>query len=117
VQARDLRDALNVLQQDRALTEETLGPYFVQRPNSPIGELRVLLQDAAEAQKILFTGHRGNGKSTELARLSSNLRFQFFVLAEQTFSTMTFIVVRRAIPCMLPLTSLTLPYRRRADLP
>ena len=31
-------------------------------------------------QKFLFTGHRGNGKSTELARLESELQDQFFVV-------------------------------------
>ena len=81
MKATDLRKALNVLDPERALyTEEELRDWFVARPESPIDELRILLEDTEKSQKVLFTGHRGSGKSTELAKLSQQLRERFFII-------------------------------------
>jgi len=51
---------------------ETLGPYshfYVERENSPLHRIKTALLSKAQSPKILFSGHRGSGKSTELNRL------------------------------------------------
>ena len=47
---------------------------------SPLEDLSILLQDTTDPQKILFSGHRGSGKSTELAKLTMELQDQFFII-------------------------------------
>ena len=44
--------------------------FYVQRKNNPLDAMRkILLSDSLLPPKILFSGHRGSGKSTELSRL------------------------------------------------
>lgn len=77
----DLKAALNVLDPKRALeTKEEIEHYFVQRAKSPLQKMRMLLEDSTAPQKILFTGHRGSGKSTELAKLRLDIAESFFVV-------------------------------------
>ena len=79
--ATTLREALNMLDPERPLqTKAELDEYFVERPMSPLEDLRLLLINAESDQKILFTGHRGSGKSTELSKLTLDLRPDFFIL-------------------------------------
>jgi len=52
---------------------QDLQHWFVDRPYSPRESLRILLTTREEPQKILFVGHRGNGKSTEIAKLCEEL--------------------------------------------
>ena len=81
MKAKDLRQALNILDPERPLhTEEELRDWFVARPASPIDDLKILLEDTTDPEKVLFTGHRGSGKSTELAKLSQQLGDQFFIV-------------------------------------
>lgn len=81
MQAEDLRTALNILDPERPLsTPEELAAFFVPRPHSPLEELKILLEDTKAPQKILFTGHRGSGKSTELAKLTHGLGDNFFIV-------------------------------------
>lgn len=90
--ATDLRAAVRVLDPARTLqTADDINAYFVARPASPVGQVRVLLEDMAEAgspQKFLFTGHRGNGKSTELAKLRQDLIQDFFFVNYSVQSTL-----------------------------
>ena len=81
MKATDLREALNVLDPERSLqTTEQLRDWFVARPDSPIDELAILLEDTDDPQKVLFTGHRGSGKTTELAKLTERLGERFFIV-------------------------------------
>ena len=81
MKAADLRQALNFLDPERSLqTPEQLRDWFVARPESPIDELAVLLEDTDDPQKVLFTGHRGSGKTTELAKLTERLGERFFIV-------------------------------------
>jgi len=76
-----LRDALNALDPERHLqTAGELDRLFVARPDTPIHRLKILLESTAEPQKILFSGHRGSGKSTELSKLTEELADQFTVI-------------------------------------
>lgn len=79
--ATNLRDAMNILDPEHSLeTEEELRQYFVMRPNSPIEDIKILLE-SERPQKILFSGHRGAGKTTELAKLALELpRNEYFVV-------------------------------------
>lgn len=79
--AESLRDGINVLDPERALeTPEELDNFFVQRTESPIDEIEVLLEDSSGPETFLFTGHRGSGKSTELSRLGQRLGGDFRVI-------------------------------------
>jgi hypothetical protein len=80
--ASDLRRALNVLDPERSLeTNDELRDWFVSRPGTPLDDLTMLLENATGPQKVLFTGHRGSGKSTELAKLGqSGIADRFFVV-------------------------------------
>jgi len=87
--SKDLRQALNILDPERPLrTEQELRDYFVTRPMSPLEDLSILLQDTTAPQKVLFTGHRGSGKSTELAKLTQELQEQFFIIHYSIKSTL-----------------------------
>ena len=79
--AKTLVQALNIFDPESPLkTDQELQDYFVERAMSPLQELALLLRHTGRPQKILFTGHRGSGKSTELAKLTSLLKDQFFVV-------------------------------------
>lgn len=81
MKAADLRQAVRLLDPERPHgTREELVNYFVQRPMSPLADLKIMLEDAGEPQKFLFSGHRGSGKSTELAKLRMELDDEFFVI-------------------------------------
>jgi len=81
MRAKTLAQALNIFDPERPLkTEQELQDYFVERAMSPLQELALLLRHTGRPQTILFTGHRGSGKSTELAKLASLLKDQFFVV-------------------------------------
>ncbi len=80
-QATNLKEALNVFDPRAPLQGESLKAFYVERPASPLAELRVGLQFLSKPGKFLFTGPRGSGKSTELHRLveQEGMGDQFFV--------------------------------------
>lgn len=81
MKAQNLEQALNLFDPEHALrTEQELNDYFVERENSPLAELEIFLKKTNTVPKLLFTGHRGSGKSTELAKLTSFLLDEFFVV-------------------------------------
>lgn len=81
MKAQTLAQALNIFDPEHPLkTEEELRDYFVERAMSPLQELALLLLNTTRPQRILFTGHRGSGKSTELAKLASLLKDDFFIV-------------------------------------
>jgi energy-coupling factor transporter ATP-binding protein EcfA2 len=78
--ATTLTEALNALAPDRALsTSAELQHLYVTRPSSPLRDLDLLLRKSQDTEKILFTGHRGSGKTTELKKLSDLLEDQYFI--------------------------------------
>ncbi len=74
--ADNLPQAYVLLDPDRPLEGEWLAHFYAERPAeasiTPL--IDELLLDASEEDKTLFTGHRGSGKTTELARLEAALR-------------------------------------------
>lgn len=75
-----LEKALNVFDPKLSLQGEDLERYYVARPHAPLGEMKTYLTTNRQHVKILFSGHRGSGKSTELARLAEDLRDRFFLV-------------------------------------
>lgn len=79
--ATTLREAVNLLDPERHLaTPDERENFFVQREDSPVDKLRVILELTDKPQKILFSGHRGSGKSAELSRLAQLLEDEFIVV-------------------------------------
>ncbi|CAN5816209.1 hypothetical protein BH24DEI2_BH24DEI2_25470 [soil metagenome] len=77
--ARTLQEAMKNLDPVHSLNVDELDRYFVEREQTPVFEMATSLEDAYP-QKFLFTGHRGNGKSTELAKLERYLSENFFIV-------------------------------------
>lgn len=64
--------------------------YYVERPDSPLGELMTKLTiNLNNPRKIILTGHRGSGKSSELAKLAGDMAGEVAVIwidAQSTFN-------------------------------
>ncbi|MCU0288084.1 MAG: hypothetical protein MUF15_17025 [Acidobacteria bacterium] len=56
--------------------------FYVDRPDNPMNELKTILITSPGYDKILFSGHMGCGKSTELNRFSNlpEIKEKFFVV-------------------------------------
>lgn len=75
-----LEETLNVFDPQRPLAIEELDRYYVARPHAPLEPMKTYLRVTKQPVKILFSGHRGSGKSTELTRLAKDLENDFFVV-------------------------------------
>ncbi|WP_440945662.1 P-loop NTPase fold protein [Methanosarcina sp. T3] len=81
----DLKSVYHLFSPDKALFDEELKKYYVAigENETRISKLKTRLElglETGEPIKILFTGHRGSGKSTALNRLVSHLSDNFFVV-------------------------------------
>jgi len=79
--ATDLIRAMNnfsitKLEFSRDARPEQSGDFYVDRLGNPFGEVRTLLLRSQGYDKILFTGHLGSGKSTELNRIAADQEIQ-----------------------------------------
>lgn len=90
MRASNLTQVFNLFDPLKPLaTEEELREYFIERPKGPLKLMGdYLLQSGTEPVKILFTGHRGSGKSTELNQLVLNLHNQFFIVKFSIIKTL-----------------------------
>jgi len=83
-QAQDIESAWINFEPDLPLHPGPQGephPFYVLRPDNPADRLRrILLRPYHVPPKLFFSGHRGCGKSTELARLAADpdIRARFF---------------------------------------
>lgn len=90
LQAKTLRDAIANLNEQTSLIFEkrrdipasASASFYVSRPDNPMEELKTYLITSPGYDKILFSGHMGSGKSTELNRFSllPEIREKFFVI-------------------------------------
>lgn len=79
MQAQTLKEALaNLNEQSSLIFEKKEGSlaassseFYIDRPDNPTKELETYLINSPADDKILFTGHLGCGKSTELNKLAS----------------------------------------------
>jgi GTPase SAR1 family protein len=83
--ADELKDIYHLFNPDKALLNDELGKYYVEIDQNEINikELQIRLElglETREPIKLLFTGHRGSGKSTALNRLILNLDSDFFIV-------------------------------------
>lgn len=82
--ASDLDTAWLNFEPDLPLAPDPSGqphPFYVERPDNPADRLRrILLRPYHSPPKLFFSGHRGCGKSTELARLAADpdIKARFF---------------------------------------
>lgn len=89
--AQTLAEAVNALSPEHSLsTPEELREFFVERPSSPLAKLGFLLTTSNRPEKILFTGHRRCGKSSELAKLSLKLTERYFVVRYSVVDRLNF---------------------------
>lgn len=77
MRAETLSAAFNALNHRLAITPEQVPYLFVERPHSPVHKMRAQLSISDKPVKLLFVGHRGAGKSSELAYLSTLLDKEF----------------------------------------
>lgn len=93
MQVINLEQALNVFIPNEALRDQHLKHWFVSRKSTPRRRVEILLRThrGADPLKILFVGHRGSGKSTELNKLATEIDDAFevvnFSVIEATGST------------------------------
>jgi len=81
MKAESLVQVLNIFDPKRPLsTPEELESYFVERPRGALNEMKTYLEGVERPVKILFTGHRGSGKTTQLSKLTSLLEEKFFIV-------------------------------------
>ncbi len=81
MRATNLVEVLNLFTCNKPLaSKEELNTFFVERPQTPLHEMESYLRNTKERVKILFTGHKGSGKSTELNQLALHLDDQFFIV-------------------------------------
>ena len=82
--ADNLLDAIYVFDPRKPLRDEELKAFYVARQGTPLADMRNLLLNndlrRGEPVRLLFTGHRGSGKSTELNQLAYELRSKFFIV-------------------------------------
>lgn len=77
----DLVEALNRFDPVHSLESfEQLRDYYVARAHSPLEPLYNYLKARRQPAKLLFMGHIGSGKSTELAKLRTRLSDEFLVV-------------------------------------
>lgn len=77
MRATNLDEAYLAFDPLRPLSGPQLTSYYVGREPNPVDRIRqILLRTPDSTDKILFTGHRGCGKSTELNRLLADPQVQ-----------------------------------------
>ncbi len=77
--AKVLSDVYDIFDPQEALSGDKLREYYVER-ESPVKSLTDILS-SKKPLKYLFVGSRGNGKSTELNRLSELVKDKLFVVS------------------------------------
>jgi energy-coupling factor transporter ATP-binding protein EcfA2 len=81
--ADDLAGVIRLFDPRKPLSGEALQAFYIDRPGNPLQRMQTYLQGlglAGQPVKLLFTGHVGSGKSTELNRLATLLKSQFFIV-------------------------------------
>ena len=88
--AENIRDIYHLFNPDEVLLNDDLEKYYVEIEQNEINikDLQIRLElglETREPIKLLFTGHRGSGKTTTLNRLVSNLDDRFFIVHYNVF--------------------------------
>jgi Cdc6-like AAA superfamily ATPase len=88
--AQELKDIYLLFNPDKPMLNDELIKYYVEidQNETNINELKTRLEwglDTREPIKLLFTGHRGSGKTTALKRLVTKLNERFFIVDYNAF--------------------------------
>jgi len=86
MKATNLADVLRYFDPKKPLTDHQLDDWFVERAGQARELLKISLTLQDELQKILFVGHRGSGKSTELNKLAEEIEDQYHVISFDTLN-------------------------------
>lgn len=81
--AKSLADVIRLFDPRKPLQGEALDSFYIDRPGNPLKRMLIYLQGLGlndQPVKLLFTGHVGSGKSTELNKLATHLQNQFFIV-------------------------------------
>jgi hypothetical protein len=81
--ATQLADVIRLFDPRKPLRDEALERFYIDRPGNPLQRMLIYLQGLGlndQPVKLLFTGHVGSGKSTELNKLATHLKRQFFIV-------------------------------------
>ncbi|MBC8521636.1 MAG: AAA family ATPase [Methanomicrobia archaeon] len=79
MKAKALPEVYDIFDPQEPLTGEKLREYYVNR-ESPVKRLSGILKTTKKPLKYLFVGSRGNGKSTELNKLSELVKEELFIV-------------------------------------
>lgn len=77
IPANNLKDAFNILDPQHSISPSQVSTLFVKRPGSETITLSAQFQVSERPLKILFIGHVGSGKSSEMSYLADLLKDQF----------------------------------------
>jgi hypothetical protein len=90
VPATNLKDAYNSMEDREPLKNIQLDEYYVNRPEpfSIRKKIKTILYTSNTPQKILLPGHIDCGKSTELNKLSEELKEDFFIVKYSVFDNL-----------------------------
>ena len=80
--AKNFTDVVRVFDPVQPLSGTELTEFYVDRQSESLAQMETRLRVARKDEpiKLLFTGQRGCGKSTELAKLAHNLRRHYFIV-------------------------------------
>lgn len=82
-EAQSLANVLSVFDPRQPLRGQELQDFYVDRPSNPSRRIALHLKQVLGQNrpcKLLFTGHGGSGKSTELNLLATQLKDEFFIV-------------------------------------
>ncbi len=80
MKAQNLEQVVRFFDPKEALRGQHLRSWFVERAGTPRRRLKIALETQREPRKILFVGHRGTGKSTELNQLAEEIQESFHTI-------------------------------------
>jgi len=80
MKAANLEQALRFFDPKKPLSGQDLRFWYIPRDYLPRQRMKILLELSHEPLKILFVGHRGSGKTTELNKLSEELADRFYAI-------------------------------------
>jgi hypothetical protein len=87
MQAINLEQALRFFDPKKPLSGNQLNLWFVPRAESPRRRLEIFLRNQQQPSKVLFIGHRGSGKTTELNMLATELTDRFLTIGFSVLGT------------------------------
>lgn len=115
--AKTLREAFNFLRPEEPVSAADPAGFYVPRPSGQgIERLQDWLEmDDNPSSKLLFTGHRGSGKSTELNRLAEAITDRYFVVTYSIESVLDILDIHY-VDVLLSMAGQLLERARTAEL-